>query len=62
MNTKTKQSLYFAKRIAFSIYQILGLVRLAQRLVRMSKGFTTVAKDVWYSLLSLYYSLRGAMT
>jgi hypothetical protein len=62
MNIRNGQSIYFVKRIAFSIYQILGLLRHGQRLTRMLSGFIRVARDVWYSLLSLYYSLRGAMT
>lgn len=61
MNTNSKHWSYWIRRMAFSIYQILGLLRHGQRLVHSSKGFIRVAKDVWYSLLSLYYSLRGAM-
>jgi len=62
MNIKTKRLFYYARRAAFLIYLTLALAKRGQQLAQLSKGFTRVAKDVWWSLLSLYFSLRGEMT
>ena len=49
-------------RVVFLMHLTLELVRRGQRLEHTLKGVARVAKKLWYSLLSLYYSLRGATT
>ncbi len=62
MNTRKKHWAYYVRRIAFSIYQILALVKHGRRLAHMLNALARRARDVWFSLLSLYYSLLGAGT
>jgi hypothetical protein len=62
MNTRKKHWAYYVRRIAFSIFQILALAKRGQHWVHMSKELARRGRDVWFSLLSLYYSLLGAVT
>lgn len=59
MNTKTRHLHYYANRAAFSTLQILGVVKRGRHLLHSIKGFSLLLKNVWYSLLSLWYSMRS---
>lgn len=67
MNTNNRRSnlseaAWMLGRVVFLTHLTLELVRRVQQLGHSLKGVKTVAVRLWYSLLSLYYSLRGAMT
>ena len=63
MNSNERPSnFYKVTRIVFLMHLTLELVRRVQQLGHTLKGVAKVARRLWYSLLSQYYSLRGAMT
>ena len=59
MSTKIKRLHYYANRTAFSTLQVLGLIKRGRHLTQLLRGFAGAAKNVWYSLLSLWYSIRS---
>ncbi len=63
MNNNSKPSnFYKVTRIVFLMHLTLELVRRVQQLGHSLRGAVKVARRLWYSLLSQYYSLRGATT
>lgn len=66
MNIKKKRSnlseaAWMLGRAVFLTHLTLELVRRVQALGRSLNGVRQVAVRLWYSLLSLFYSLRGGM-
>lgn len=60
--TTLSQSAWMLGRVVFLTHLILELVRRVQQLARSLSGAVRVARKLWYSLLSLFYSLRGRTT
>lgn len=67
MNNNKRHSTLYARvqmlgKVVFLMHLTLELARRVQQLGHSLKGVLRVAGRLWCSLLSQYYSLRGAMT